>query len=157
MKSEETLRLVAKLKANWNLQPIDEVIVAEWHERLAHVEYRHAVAALVEFAESGREYPPTPGQVRALAIEIATRESEEKRRKVRKLEVVPSLDERRRGAAKLRELVESIGGGKLEKVEPVAVQAEPAPRITIAPCADTLRAQEIILAKRRELGIGEAV
>ena len=151
---------MTKLKCNWTKQPVDEVIVAEWHERLADIEYRHAVEALVQFAESGREDPPTPGQVRALAIEIATRESDERRRKVRKLEVVPSLDERRRGAAFLHDLVESIGGGAPEKVEPVAVQAEPAPRaprITAAQDAETLRAQEIILAKRRELGIGGVV
>jgi hypothetical protein len=152
MVREETLRLVAKVKANWYRQPIDEVVLAEWCERLAPVEYRHAVAAVVEFADSGHPDPPTPGQVRAVAIEIATRESDEQRRKVRKLEVVPSLEERERGIAKLRALMKDLFGRNTEKTEQPAVGATP----RIIACerdAETLQAQEIILAKRRELGI----
>ena len=150
MKREETLRLVAKLKANWYRQPVDEIVISEWHERLADVEYRHAVQGLVQFAESGREEPPTPGQVRAVAIEIATRESDEQRRKVKKLEAVPSLDESRRGAAKLRELVNSIFVAHSETAEPTVVQAAAEPRIVAAPTPETLRAQEIVMQKRRE-------
>ncbi len=129
---------------------------AEWAESLSPVSFEAGLEAIREFRDGGRREAPTPGEIFREAAAIDKRAEDERRRKVRKLEVVSSLEERQRNIAKLRELIKSVSGDDAKKAEPAAVQAEAAPRVAVAPDAETLRAQEIIMQKRCELRIGGA-
>ncbi len=124
---------------------MDEAVQAEWAECLARASFSAAFEAVRDFRDGGRQEAPTPGEIYREAAAIDQRAEDERRRRTLKLADHSKPNEQER--AKFRAIVR----GLTERPKPSASQGG-APAAHSAD-AETERAQEIILAKRRELGI----
>lgn len=79
MKRSETEDLLRRVRAHWptfNLGTDLDLVAAvgEWWEMLQDVELPHAVAAMRSLSQAGREFAPTPGQLRREALKLTARD-----------------------------------------------------------------------------------
>lgn len=154
MESSKATRVLAKVKANWPRLPVDELVDAEWCERLASVGYADAIAVVCEFADSGREEPPTPGMIHRAAMAVASRREEQERRKLKLIEAPPPTEEERQNFKQLLDdfvakAAHSRAAGGIAAFESTVDPTGFAAAGKIDP--ETERAQKVILEKRREI------
>jgi len=110
MKPSEAKEVLLKVSLIWIAQPTDGARAMEWAETLAQVEFDDAIAGVREMRDSGRAWPPTPGEVYRAALAIERERSEDKRRRTRALpEPPPSPEEREMVSKMLSELREKMG------------------------------------------------
>jgi len=139
-----------KVAAIWTRQPTDEAVEAEWCESLSRVSFQAALEAVRDFRDGGRQDAPTPGEIYREAAGIDKRAEDQMRRRTLKL-----VDHSKPNGEELTR-VRAVAHGLTERPKPSASQGAATAAEGQAIDAETGRAQDIILAKRRELGIEAA-
>jgi hypothetical protein len=114
------------------------------------VSFPAALEAVRLFRDSGRRDAPTPGEIYREAVAIDRRAEDERRRRTLKLADHSKPNEQER--ARFRAILHSV----MERPKPSARQDAALAAVARVTDAETERAQEINLAKRRELGIETA-
>lgn len=110
MEAAQAVQILAKVKANWYRQPVDQVIAAEWAECLSRVDFQDALEAVRQFRDAGSSEPPTPGQVWREAQELGDRRRRQEA--VRRVQIEgppPTKEQISRGRAILRDAIEKLG------------------------------------------------
>ena len=59
------------VKGNWYRQPSDEATVDVWADTLSEVSFEHAGAAVRAYIAGAGKEPPTVGELRKMAVDIA--------------------------------------------------------------------------------------
>lgn len=149
MERIETIELLAKVKAGWFKQPVDELVLGEWFECLAKMQLGDAKNAVRELRDSGIKDPPTPGEVLRGAIVWRRRRQERERANRRLLDEPPHTPEQiafaRNAVAKLLEDTTKA----IEERRELQIEHLPE-RPRIVPDEETHRAQQRILERRRQ-------
>src|SRR5258708_33327844 len=106
MEDEKTIKIFAKVKADWPRQPVDDAIMSEWVECLRRVSHAGALEAVRTIRDTGQAAPPTCGAVYVLARQIDVRIASARRASIRALPPAkPSAEE----MARVRELFSKVG------------------------------------------------
>jgi hypothetical protein len=143
MEQSQAVKVLLKVSTIWTSQPMDEAVQAEWAECLARVSFPAALEAVRDFRDRGRQDAPTPGEIYREAAAIDQRAEDERRRRTLKLADHSKPNEQER--ARFRAVLHSV----MEGPKPSAGQNAASAAGARATDAETERAQEIILAKRR--------
>jgi len=147
------------VKAYWQRQLVDRMVVVAFTESLVRVEFRDAALAVRDFSDSGREEPPTVGMIYRAAREIEKRREEEERRRRRLVEEVPPSDEEKQRVKQVvgeflsKPARPTAGSCVMTECEPSVGATQAAVTTSVAERAidpETQSAQNIILERRVE-------